>query len=138
MALLFVAITAMILALTCYTIGVWGEYFAGKLSRWHLAFFWMGLLFDSLGTHMMFRIANEVLTLSLHSLTGVLALGLMIVHALWATVTVLRNRPKELARFHRYSLVVWGIWLLAFFSGMIAAMVAKRPGACLKRTQLGG
>jgi len=47
----------------------------------------------------------------------------MIVHALWATVTVLRNRPKELARFHRYSLVVWGIWLIAFFSGMVAGMV---------------
>ena len=71
----------------------------------------------------MFQIAHEVLALSLHTLTGVLALVLMIVHALWATVTVLRNRPKELARFHRYSLVVWGIWLLAFFSGMVAGMV---------------
>jgi uncharacterized repeat protein (TIGR03987 family) len=56
MARLFVAITLMLLALTCYTIGVWGEYLARKLSRWHVAFFWMGLFFDSLGTHTMFRI----------------------------------------------------------------------------------
>ena len=123
MPLLFVAIASMLLALTCYTIGVWGEYLARKLSPWHVAFFWMGLFFDSLGTHTMFQIAHQVLALSLHTLTGVLALGLMIVHALWATVTVLRNRPKELARFHRYSLVVWGIWLLAFFSGLVAGMV---------------
>ena len=47
MSLLFVAIASMLLALTCYTIGVWGEYLARKLSPWHVAFFWMGLFFDS-------------------------------------------------------------------------------------------
>ena len=123
MALLPLAMTAMLLALTCYTIGVWGEQIARQLYPWHLLFFWLGLLCDSLGTHAMFQIAQETLNLSLHSITGVLALGLMIIHALWATVTVIRNRPKELARFHRFSLLVWGIWLIPFFSGMIAGMI---------------
>jgi len=123
MSLLSLTMTAMLLALTCYTIGVWGEQIAKHLYPWHLVFFWLGLLSDSFGTHTMFQIAHEVLALSLHSITGVLALGLMIVHALWATVTVVRNRPKELARFHRFSLVVWGIWLIPFFSGMIAGMI---------------
>ena len=47
MSLLFGAIASMLLALTCYTIGVWGEYLARKLSPWHVAFFWIGLFFDS-------------------------------------------------------------------------------------------
>ena len=41
LTLLF-AIVCMILALTCYSIGVWGEKLSGKLKRWHLVFFWIG------------------------------------------------------------------------------------------------
>jgi uncharacterized repeat protein (TIGR03987 family) len=46
----------------------------------------------------------------------------MIFHALWATLTMLRGSEKSRRNFHRFSLPVWFIWLVPFFSGMIFAM----------------
>jgi uncharacterized repeat protein (TIGR03987 family) len=122
MALLPLAIVSMIAALSLYTIGVWGEKITGMLKDWHLGFFWIGFMFDTLGTTVMGRIAG-VFQFNVHGITGVAAIALMLAHAIWATI-VLRLKQEEVLRsFHRYSLAVWGIWLVPFVSGLVLAMM---------------
>jgi len=112
------AITA---ALVLYTIGVWGERFAGHLQGRHLVFFWGGLAFDTLGTGMMLDYAGG-LTTDIHGVTGVIAIALMAIHATWATVVLARRDERWIHNFHRFSIVVWAIWLIPYFSPMFVAI----------------
>jgi uncharacterized repeat protein (TIGR03987 family) len=112
---------AMILALILYSIGVWGAKLAGRLKAWQLAFFWCGFVCDTVGTTLMWRIAGKS-EFNLHALTGELAIALMALHATWATAALVLNRERVLRGFHRFSLTVWTLWLVPFFSGAIMAM----------------
>lgn len=54
-----------------------------------------------------------------HAATGALAIILMVVHAVWATVVLARKNREAMARFHRFSAAVWTIWLIPCFCGML-------------------
>jgi len=116
-----VAVVAINLALVFYTLGVWGEKFTGRLRGRHLALFWTGLVFDTTGTTMMGEIAGG-LDFDLHGITGMLAIVLMLSHALWATIVFIRKDEQKLRDFHKFSLFVWLVWLVPFFTGMVVAM----------------
>ena len=118
MTIPFVIIT---LALIFYSIGVWSERFAGVLKPWHLAFFWLGLICDTWGTGLMLDMAGGM-TFDIHGLTGLLAILLMLVHAVWATVVLVRKDEKMINNFDKFSVVVWLIWLIPYFSPMFFAM----------------
>jgi uncharacterized repeat protein (TIGR03987 family) len=105
-------------ALVFYSIGVWSERFQGRLKPWHLVFFWTGLVFDTWGTGLMMDMAGG-LTFDLHGVTGVIAIVLMLIHAIWATVVLIRKDEIAILKFHRFSLVVWFIWLIPYLSPMI-------------------
>ncbi len=109
------------LALVFYTIGVWSERISGRLKAWHLVFFWLGLICDTVGTGMMFEMAGG-LTFDVHGLTGLLAIILMFVHAIWATIVLARKDERWIANFHKFSLVVWAIWLVPYLSPMFFAL----------------
>ena len=109
------------LALVFYSIGVWSERLAATLKAWHLVFFWLGLICDALGTGMMFEMAGGM-TFDLHGLTGLLAIILMFVHAVWATMVLLRRDERWINSFHKFSVVVWLIWLVPYLSPMILGM----------------
>jgi uncharacterized repeat protein (TIGR03987 family) len=109
------------LALVFYSVGVWSERIAGWLKLWHLAFFWLGLICDTWGTALMFEMAGR-LTTDLHGVTGMIAILLMLIHAVWATVALWRGDEHVLANFHRFSLAVWLIWLIPYFSPMLLGM----------------
>ena len=109
------------LALVFYSIGVWSERISGKLKPWHLAFFWLGFVCDTWGTGMMVEMAGG-LTSDLHGLTGLSAIVLMLIHAIWATVVIVRKEEEWIYRFHRFSVLVWGIWLVPYFSPMFFAL----------------
>ena len=109
------------LALVFYTIGVWSERFAGRLKGWHLIFFWGGLIFDTVGTGMMMEMAGG-LTFDIHGVTGVLAILLMLVHAGWASIVLIRKDEKAIANFHKFSVLVWVIWLVPYFTGFFVSM----------------
>jgi uncharacterized repeat protein (TIGR03987 family) len=94
------------LALVFYTLGVWAERFAHYLRPWHVAALWTGFVFDTTGTIAMDLIRPGVDWLSLHTITGQLALWLMLGHAIWATVTVRKGTEEARTGFHRYSLLV--------------------------------
>jgi len=122
MPTIVVASTILItLALIFYSIGVWSERFAGRLKGWHLIFFWGGLIFDTIGTGMMMEMAGG-LGFDVHSVTGVAAILLMIIHAVWATVVLVRKDERAIVNFHKFSVVVWAIWLIPYGTGFILPM----------------
>lgn len=112
----------MALALVFYTIGVWSERISGRLKLWHLVFFYLGLACDTLGTGMMFDYAGGM-TFDFHGVTGLLAIILMLVHALWATVVLVQKNESWITRFHRFSILVWCLWLVPYLSPMFFAML---------------
>jgi uncharacterized repeat protein (TIGR03987 family) len=106
------------LALVSYSIGVWSERFQGKLKAWHLVFFWLGLVCDTWGTGLMMEMAGR-LTFDIHGVTGTIAILLMLIHAFWATVVLIARNENAINNFHKFSLTVWFIWLIPYFSPMI-------------------
>ena len=122
--LLMKAVIAITLALIFYTIGVWSERRAKILKIGHLVFFWLGLAMDATGTRMMSMISdqNQSAALGIHGITGMIAIILMLIHAVWATIVLARKNEKAQRTFHRFSIVVWIIWLIPFVIGMIIGM----------------
>jgi uncharacterized repeat protein (TIGR03987 family) len=110
------------LALVFYSIGVWSERFQGKLKPWHLVFFWFGLVCDTWGTGLMIELAGG-LGWSIHGVTGVTAIVLMMIHAVWATAVLVRKDENAIHSFHRFSLFVWFIWLIPYCSPMILGLI---------------
>jgi uncharacterized repeat protein (TIGR03987 family) len=110
------------LALVFYSIGVWSERLAGRLKRWHLIFFWIGLVFDTTGTGIMFDMAGGI-GADVHSITGMLAIFLMLIHAIWATVVLVIKNEKAIMNFHHFSVIVWIIWLIPYFTGFFISVL---------------
>ncbi|MCK8061197.1 MULTISPECIES: HsmA family protein [unclassified Fusibacter] len=123
---LITAIITISLALVFYTIGVWSEHKEKKLTLKHLIFFILGLIFDTTGTTIMSSIAGNsdaVHTgLNWHAITGGFAIGLMAFHAIWAIIVLVKKNDKAQINFHKFSLVVWLLWLIPYVSGAIIAM----------------
>ncbi len=107
----------MAAALVFYTIGVWSEKIRGSLTLWHLLLFAFGLICDTWGTGIMFQI-HEGISSSFHGITGLIAIILMFIHAIWAAVVLIKDEELTIVRFHRYSLIVWTIWLIPYLSPM--------------------
>lgn len=120
--MLIYAIVSITLALVFYTIGVWSEKIQGELKKWHLRIFWAGLVFDTLGTMLMGEIASGGFEFNFHGITGLLAIILMLFHALWATVVLVKNDAKAKINFHKFSIIVWLIWLIPYISGAMFGM----------------
>lgn len=117
------AATLITLALFFYSVGVWSERIARYLKPWHVIAFWIGFAFDVAGTLAMHQLAEGRFDLrQSHTLTGQIALWLMLAHAIWAT-RVSRSGSEEAHRsFHRYSLFVWCVWLVPYFGGWYLGM----------------
>ena len=109
------------LALILYSIGVWSERLSGRLKPWHLIFFWGGLIFDTIGTALMMEMAGGI-TFDIHGLTGVLAILLMLIHAVWATIVLIQKNEVAIRNFHRFSVFVWLVWLIPYFTGFFVSM----------------
>lgn len=106
-----------------YTIGVWGERLQHKLRMWHVIAFLLGITSDLVGTTLMEQIAH--LTDShnnLHAITGFTAVGLMLIHAVWAVWTYFRGSAKAKEHFSRFSIMVWIIWLIPYGIGVYIGM----------------
>ena len=105
---LIMAIVSITLALVFYTVGVWSEHIKKKLKPVHLIMFLLGLVFDTAGTSIMTTLTgnNSAGVVNIHSITGALAIGLMVVHAAWALVVLIRVtiiiRTRQNAVLKRY------------------------------------
>ena len=120
--MLIYAIIFINLALIFYTIGVWSEKHQHSLKKWHLIAFWCGLIFDTTGTTLMSKIAQGSFQFNFHAVTGLLAIILMLFHTLWATIVLIKGDTKAKRNFHKFSVIVWFIWLIPFISGAIFGM----------------
>lgn len=116
------AIVLITLALVFYSIGVWAERFSRYLEGWHVVAFWVGFLFDTSGTLAMDLLEPGFDWSSSYTITGQIALWLMFAHAIWATRAVRSGDGGARVRFHRFSLVVWMIWLVPYIGGMFLGM----------------
>lgn len=127
---LILAISFITSALVLYTVGVFSERNAKTLNKKHVIIFWLGLICDTLGTLTMSNIArsnsfvsNSTLTQNLHGVTGLLAIILMLFHASWATFVLYKNDDNKKKIFHKFSIIVWIIWLIPYFIGMFIGML---------------
>jgi TIGR03987 family protein len=120
-----VAITG---ALVFYTIGVFAEHQSGTLKLSHIVLFYLGFTCDTTGTACMSFIAQNGSQNPVHATTGALAIILMIVHAVWATIVYSKKNPTTLARFHRLSIGVWLVWLVPYICGMLMGIPALAIG----------
>jgi uncharacterized repeat protein (TIGR03987 family) len=122
----FITISAIVLislALVFYSIGIWSERYSRYLKTWHVVCFWLGLLFDISGTYAMHLISTrEFNILEPHTLTGQIALWVMLVHVLWATYVIKWGSEKTHRKFHVYSIHVWMLWMVPYLGGMYLAM----------------
>jgi len=119
---LIISMVLISMALLFYSIGVWSERFSGKLKKWHLIFFWGGLIFDTTGTGIMFEIAGGMGT-DIHSITGLLAIILMFIHAVWATAVIISRNERAIFNFHHFSVIVWIVWLIPYLTGFFVSMM---------------
>jgi uncharacterized repeat protein (TIGR03987 family) len=118
---LIAAVVTIMTAAIIYTIAVFSERSSGVLKPWHLALFWLGLVFDTTGTTLMSDIAGGF-KLNIHGALGVTAIVLMLGHALWATVAITFKQEGVLRKFHTFSIHVWALWMISLVSGMVLAM----------------
>jgi uncharacterized repeat protein (TIGR03987 family) len=117
------AIVLISLALVFYSIGIWSERYSRYLKTWHVVCFWLGLLFDISGTYAMHLISTrEFNILEPHTLTGQIALWVMLVHVVWATYVIKWGSEKTHRKFHVYSIHVWMLWMVPYLGGMYLAM----------------
>ena len=117
--MLIYAIVFINLACLLYTIGVWAEKIQKRLKVWHVCIFWGGLIFDTIGTGAMGKIAGGMFEFNFHGITGMLAILLMLFHAIWATTVTVKDDEKMKMNFHKFSIAVWIIWLIPMVSGII-------------------
>ena len=117
------AVATILTAAVIYTIAVFSERNSGVLKPWHLALFWLGLVFDTTGTTLMSDIAGGF-RLNVHGALGVTAIVLMLLHAVWATIAIVFKQEGVLANFHTFSVHVWALWMVSLVSGMVLAMGA--------------
>ena len=113
----------MAFALVFYSVGVWGEKIIGRLKWWHFIFFVLGLICDTWGTTLMFEMVGGMM-FDVHGITGVIAIVLMFIHAFWALIVLIRKDAHAIENFHKFSVVVWLIWLIPYFSPMFLGMAA--------------
>lgn len=115
------AIVSMTLALIFYSLGTWAERIQKMLKLWHIVCFCLGLTADSFGTAVMADVAGGKMDL-LHGSTGMLALILMAVHAVWAILTYWRGSLRAKQNFSKFSVFVWAFWLIPYVLGIFLGM----------------
>lgn len=117
--MLIIAMLFIFAACILYTLGVWSEKLQKRLMAWHVMVFWLGFICDTIGTGAMGKMAGSIIQLNFHGLTGLMAILLMLFHAVWASMVIVRKNERLILQFHKFSFVVWIIWLIPMVTGMI-------------------
>jgi uncharacterized repeat protein (TIGR03987 family) len=117
-------------------VGVWSEKIQGELKIWHVVLFWLGFVNDTIGTLSMEMLikennkdigqslfANLSLHMNFHSITGFIALTLMVFHAIWGTIVLVRKDGIMVKKFHQFSLFVWILWIIPLLTGFLSHLL---------------
>jgi uncharacterized repeat protein (TIGR03987 family) len=68
-------------------------------------------------------LSGSLFKVSFHGITGNVAIALMLFHAVWATIVLIRGKERMILNFHRFSLFVWIIWLIPMVTGGVFGMM---------------
>jgi len=63
-------------------------------------------------------VISETTKFDIHTITGFLSILLMLFHAVWATIAIVKKDEKVKEQFHKFSIIVWLIWLIPYLTGM--------------------
>ncbi len=121
MSLAIYASILFTIAMIFYSVGVWAEHIAKRLKKWHIYAFLLGVFTDSAGTIFMMLNSKGVL-INPHTIIGAIGLILMVFHAFWAIIVLAKKQENLIVQFHKFSLFVWTIWMVAYFSGAYEGM----------------
>jgi len=108
-----------VLALVCYSIGVWSERISGRLKPWHLLFFWLGLAFDAAGTG---TDGDGRRPDGGHPRRDGCGGDCPDSFTQCGPQPWSLDIMSGLLSFHKFSIVVWVIWLIPFLSGVFLPM----------------
>ncbi len=62
---------------------------------------------------------GSMLQFNFHGITGLAAIIIMLFHALWATLVLIKKNEDLIVKFHKFSIVVWIIWLIPMVTGAV-------------------
>lgn len=68
------------------------------------------------------QISGHNFNFNLHVIAGSIALLLMAFHAVWATVILIKKNDRAKKTFHKFSIIVWSIWLIPYIIGIYIGM----------------
>ncbi len=114
-------IVFMLLALLSYSISIWGARKNKGPKLLHVVLAWLGLAFDTTGTLFMAAVAGG-LSWSLHGITGYIAIFMMVVNAIWATIAYAKKQESITKSYLVASVIIYFVWLVSLFTGMGLAM----------------
>jgi len=120
--LLITSVIAYTIAMVFYTVSVWSERKARRLKAWHVRLFLFGVIADIIATGFAIKAVGG-LVFTPHAIVGFISLGLMIIHYIWAALTLRGGREKSLINFHKLSLFVWSVWMISYLSGFALGMM---------------
>lgn len=107
-----------IVALLLYSLSIWSHKITGKLSSWIMCVFGAGLATDILGTVLLCVMSANGWKFTIHTISGLFSLLIMVVHFTWALCAIKIGGDFE-SYFNRFSVSAWILWLIAFVSGII-------------------
>lgn len=129
---IIIGLFALVVALVLYSLGALGAFRAKAITRRHVTFLWVGVLFDVLATAMM-AIEAGGLDLSplpdlLHTVVAFVALFGMIAAAYVGMRAVADTLETKRTSVARWVMAPWALWVVVFVWGMLARGSARMGG----------
>lgn len=106
-----------VLALALYTLVIWLHKITGRLIVWMVCLFGVGLAADISGTVFLCVVLADKWQWNLHTVSGLLSLGIMAVHFTWAVLANSKEGDWK-TYFDRFSVYAWCLWMVSFVSGI--------------------
>lgn len=107
------------LALLVYSIATWAGVIAGKLKKWHLLLFWIGLVADVSGTFIIGSVYGGFV-MNTHSYLGAVAIIAILLQNIFGTKTLLEKNETWIVKFPKKVLLpVWILWMASYIAGLI-------------------
>ncbi|MGV6825813.1 MAG: HsmA family protein [bacterium] len=120
-SLLLYAVILFTVALVLYTVSVWSERMQGQLKTWHLIIFGLGVFVDAIATWLTIEFVGAIV-FTPHAIFGFTSLFLMALHFVWAVTVYVSDKQPGMIQFHRFSLIVWLIWMVSYITGFVSGM----------------
>jgi hypothetical protein len=126
-----IGLVALLVALVCYSVGVWGAFRRKLIGTRDLTLLWIGFVFDVLATTMMgMQIGGLDFSASgwLHTVIALIGMFGMLAAAIVGTYAMVRKNDAARAAVTRWALAPWAVWVFVFVWGMVTRGSARMGG----------